>query len=97
MRLDNNLSSAEIVLIVEGEEDKIALRGILSNLEPMIARELTSGRLAIDVLGGASNLAHRVRLRSEALCEVHVFLDDDDAGRSAFEKAKQGDFWTLAP
>jgi putative ATP-dependent endonuclease of OLD family len=89
VRLDDNLSSAECILIVEGEEDRIALNKILSATDPNIARDIKSGRMAIDVLGGASNLSHRIRLHTEALCKVHVILDDDQAGRDAYDKAKQ--------
>jgi putative ATP-dependent endonuclease of OLD family len=45
--------------------------------------------MAIDVLGGATNLSHRIRLHTEALCKVHVLLDDDQAGKNAYGKAKQ--------
>jgi putative ATP-dependent endonuclease of OLD family len=87
VRLDDNLSSAEIILIVEGEEDKVALLGILPELSSLIGSELSSGRIAIDVLGGASNLNHRIRLHTESLSAVHVMLDDDQAGRLATAKA----------
>ena len=87
VRLDDNLASAEVVLIVEGEEDRTALVGILPAMSALISTELKSGRLAIDVLGGATNLSHRIRLHSDNLCVVHVLLDDDLAGRTASERA----------
>jgi putative ATP-dependent endonuclease of OLD family len=89
VRLDDNLSSAEVILIVEGEEDRVALNKILPEMDKDLEREMKSGRIAIDVLGGASNLSHRVRLHTEALCKVHVFLDADQAGRQAFEAARR--------
>lgn len=89
VRLDDNLTSAELVLIVEGEEDRIVLRSILSDLKPTIAEWIKNGRLVIDILGGAGNLTHRVRLHSDALCKVHVFLDNDKAGQSAARAALQ--------
>ena len=89
VRLDDNLSSAAVILIVEGEEDLIALKSILNSMDAILADELRGGRLAIDVLGGAGNLSHRVRLHTEAMCRVHAFLDDDKAGRASFDKAKQ--------
>jgi putative ATP-dependent endonuclease of OLD family len=89
VRLDDNLSSAEVILIVEGEEDRVALNKILPEMDKDLGREMKSGRIAIDVLGGASNLSHRVRLHTEALCKVHVFLDADQAGRQAFEAARR--------
>ncbi len=89
VRVEDNLSSAEVVLLVEGDEDKIALTGILGGRSHTVRRELQSGRLSIDVLGGATNLTYRARLHSESLCQIHAFLDDDSAGRRSFEKASR--------
>lgn len=88
VRLEDNLTSAVVVLLVEGEEDRIALRSILSEVNSNLNGELRSGRLAIDVLNGASNLSHRARLHGDTLCRVHAFLDNDAAGRRAFNEAK---------
>lgn len=88
VRVEDNLSSAEVILLVEGEEDKLALSAILKNRSELVRREIASGRCAIDVLGGTGNLAYRVRLHSESLCRIHAFLDGDVAGQEAFEKAR---------
>ena len=87
VRLDDNLSSAEVILIVEGEEDRIALASILRSMDAILDKNLRVGRLGIDVLGGATNLSHRIRLHTEAVGKVQVFLDDDQAGRQAFKAA----------
>jgi putative ATP-dependent endonuclease of the OLD family len=89
VRLDDNLTSAEVVLIVEGREDKIAISSILRSMDPTLRANLHSGRLGIDILEGASNLAHRVRLHGDSICRVHALLDDDRAGKNAFEAAKR--------
>jgi hypothetical protein len=88
VRLDDNLTSAEVVLIVEGEDDRIALAAILRSSVDL-ANALKTGRLAIDVLGGAGNLTHRVRLHADNICKVHAFLDDDASGRQALEAARK--------
>jgi hypothetical protein len=89
VRLDDNLTSAEVVLVVEGEEDKIAITSILQGMDSILKSNLHSGRLAIDVLGGSGNLRHRARVHGDTVCRVHALLDDDSAGRSAFAAAKQ--------
>ena len=89
VHLDDNLASAEIVLIVEGEEDRVALTSILPRIDQIIKENMKSGRVAIDVLGGASNLGHRARLHAESVCKVHALLDDDLAGRKAFHLAER--------
>ena len=58
-------------------------------MNPILKSNMHSGRLAIDVLGGANNLGHRARLHGDAVCRVHALLDDDLAGRSAFNVAKR--------
>jgi len=88
VHLDDNLTSAEVVLIVEGDDDRIALTSILSSTVSL-ANALKTGRLAIDVLAGAGNLTHRVRLHADNICKVHAFLDDDASGRSALEAARK--------
>jgi predicted ATP-dependent endonuclease of OLD family len=90
VRLDDNLTSAAVILIVEGQNDKIAMMSILQSASPLLTTNIQSGRLAIDVLGGANNLGHRARLHGDAVCRVHALLDDDAAGRSAF-KVAEGD------
>jgi putative ATP-dependent endonuclease of OLD family len=87
VRLDDNLTSAEVVLIVEGQEDKIAIAAMLSSVAELDAC-LQSGRLAIDILAGAGNLSHRVRLHLDNFCKVHALLDDDSAGRRSFVAAR---------
>ncbi|HEY3796086.1 MAG TPA: AAA family ATPase [Bradyrhizobium sp.] len=87
VRLDDNLTSAEVVLIVEGQEDKIVISSMLSS-DPRLKLCMNTGRMAIDVLGGSGNLSHRVRLHLDNVCKVHALLDDDQPGRSSFEAAR---------
>lgn len=88
VRLSDNLSSAETILIVEGEEDRVALQSIISGRSELLCSMLSAGQLVIDPIGGTGNLSHRIRLHSDTLCRVHVFLDFDSAGHSAFDRAK---------
>jgi energy-coupling factor transporter ATP-binding protein EcfA2 len=89
VRLDDNLTSAEIVLLVEGDEDKTALASVMSKLSADVALGLQSGRLVIDVLSGASSLTHRARLHGDNLCKIHAVLDHDNAGKTAFSAAER--------
>ncbi|HUW82150.1 MAG TPA: AAA family ATPase [Phycisphaerae bacterium] len=88
VRASDNLRHAEIVLLVEGEDDRTALRSILSHKSQILGDALSQGTLAIDTLGGGSNLAYKVSSVRDAICLCHAFLDDDKAGRDAFEKAR---------
>lgn len=88
VRASDNLRHAELVLLVEGEEDRIALEGLLRHYSPRCKQALDSGHLAIDTLGGASNLAYKAGLVRAALCAVHCFLDHDAAAKEGFERAR---------
>lgn len=88
VRASDNLRHAELVLLVEGEEDRAAIEALLRAHSTTLARALEDRVLALDALGGGSNLAYKASLIQEALCSCHCFLDDDETGRKAFEKAR---------
>jgi hypothetical protein len=96
VRAADNLRHAELVLVVEGDDDRRALTALLSHSSTYLKPALESGTLAIDSLGGATNLSYKLSLLREALCLAHCFLDDDVSGRQAFEKAKVDGLTTLA-
>ena len=84
---EDNLINASHVLVGEGEDDKIALNKILSSLSPTIKDALIKNKLVIQPLAGATNLNYELsRLRSY-VCRYFVFLDADEAGYDAAEKA----------
>lgn len=84
---EDNLINASHVLVVEGEDDKIALTKILKSLSPTLKKSLNKNTFVIQPLSGASNLNYELsRLRS-FVCKYFVFLDNDDAGISAGDKA----------
>lgn len=85
----DNLRNASLVLLVEGEDDHIALSKVLPAASVKIGDAIRAGVLAIEVLGGASKLSNRVPSVRAALCEAHAFLDDDEAGRAAVKAATE--------
>ncbi|MBK3519905.1 ATP-dependent nuclease [Carboxylicivirga marina] len=91
VKASDNLLNANYVLVVEGEEDIISLRAILPTLSDKIAKALKSNLLVIDKIGGAGNLSYKLSLLKNSLCSTHVLLDNDAAGRNAFNKAKDDD------
>lgn len=88
VRVADNLSAAEIVLIVEGSEDIRSLRALLSDRSAVIRIALDDGRLAIDDMHGCGNLRYRLALMADQLCTTHVLLDNDAAGVAAAEHAR---------
>ncbi len=88
VRASDNLQLAEVVLIVEGDEDRTALQAILAHRLTKLAECFASRKLAIETLDGGSNLSYKAALLKDALlCTCHAFLDCDSAGRAAASKA----------
>jgi len=88
VRASDNLRNAEIVLLVEGEDDMVALNSLLSHASKKIKTAIDNGTIAIDFLAGGTNLAYKVGLIRDALCLTHCYLDDDKCGHDSFEKAR---------
>jgi len=89
IKASDNLINANYALVVEGEEDRVALYPVLSSLSTKISKAVKSNLLVIEPIAGAGNLPYKLSLMKQALCVYHVLLDNDDAGRKSFEKAKQ--------
>ena len=88
IRVSDNLINAENVLLVEGEDDKIALDKILPQMSERIKRALQNGSLIVDYIGGAGNLPYKLSFYRNLQCNYHVLLDNDDAGRRAGQEAE---------
>lgn len=88
VRAADNLRHAALVILVEGEEDIVSLQALLGKKSKKITRALTEATLAFDSLNGASNLGYKLGLLRAAICGTHCVLDDDSAGRKAFNTAE---------
>jgi hypothetical protein len=88
VRASDNLRHAEIVLLVEGEEDRVALKALLPVSSVGLKVALENGKIAIETLNGGSNLSYKAGLVLQALCSCHCFLDNDAEARKAFDKAR---------
>jgi putative ATP-dependent endonuclease of the OLD family len=75
-------------LVVEGHDDQIALSAILSAASSEIDTALRNHCFAVDVLGGGTNLSYKLGLLRSQICAYHVFLDDDAAGKTGFQVAR---------
>ncbi|MFN0090399.1 MAG: ATP-dependent nuclease, partial [Acidimicrobiales bacterium] len=83
----DNLTSARLVVLVEGPADAAVLSSLLVSSSNRLAGLIDSGELHLEPLGGASKLsAHASALRATA-CSIFAVLDDDLEGRQAIEAA----------
>jgi putative ATP-dependent endonuclease of the OLD family len=96
VRASDNLSSANFVLVVEGQEDVVALRALLPELSEKIGRALRNHQMVIEPIGGAGNLSYKLSLLRTFLCGTHTLLDGDEAGRAAFARAEREGLITVA-
>ncbi|NTU99094.1 AAA family ATPase [Candidatus Falkowbacteria bacterium] len=95
IKASDNLINASYVLVVEGEEDVIALSSLLPHLSEKISKALKSNLLIIDQIGGAGNLSYKLSQLSNSLCVYHALLDNDEAGKKASQKALDEGVLTL--
>ena len=89
VKASDNLLHARLVLIVEGSEDKESLEAIFNTLSPTIGKAIKDGSLYLDPSNGASNLSYKLSTYQAAVCLTHVFMDNDEAGRTAIQKAEE--------
>lgn len=88
VRIADNLLSAYMVLLVEGQSDQKILTSWLAHASEILRRALRQRVLAIEVLHG-TNIASPVSFYKGSLCNVHVYVDDDQAGQDAIDQALQ--------
>ena len=93
---EDNLINASHVLVVEGEDDKMALTKILKSLSTTLKDALNKNSFVIQPLSVASNLNYELNRLRSYVCKYFVFLDNDDAGISAGNKAIEKGLLTLA-
>lgn len=85
IKASDNLTNASYVLVVEGDDDVISLRPLLRVLSSKLKYMIDNHMLILEPIGGAGNLSYKLNLLKSSLCVYHTFLDNDDAGRKAFE------------
>ena len=87
-RVADNLINAENILLVEGEDDKIALEKLFQQMSEIIKKAIQNGTLVVDYIGGAGNLPYKLTFYQNLQCKYHVLLDNDDAGKRAGQSAE---------
>ncbi len=89
IRAADNLLHVELVLVVEGEDDKKALTALLQEASTALMTAFSQGAIVADSLMGGSNLSYKLTQVREAMCLAYCFLDHDKAGLDAFNRAEK--------
>ena len=87
VRIADNLVSAYLVLVVEGETDRRIISKLLPEMSAEIRMHLQTGNIAIEWLQGTDKLSFKVGELKRSLCNVHCFLDNDSAAKGAVDRA----------
>lgn len=96
VRASDNLQHAELILVVEGEDDRRSLRSLLKQHSTAIANAIQQQSLGFESLHGGTNLSYKLSQIREAMCLAHSFLDHDSCGLSAQRKAEQDGLLSMA-
>lgn len=96
IRASDNLQHAELILVVEGEEDRRALSALLKQHSKPLAAAMSQQALGIESLQGGTNLSYKLSQIREALCSAHTFMDHDDCGLKSSQRAEQEGLLLLA-
>lgn len=96
VRASDNLQHAELILVVEGEEDRRSLAALLKEHSKALATAMAQQAIGIESLQGGTNLSYKLSQIREALCLAHAFLDHDDCGLKSSQKAEQEGLLLLA-
>lgn len=88
VKASDNLINAAYVLVVEGENDQKIITQLLTLNSTKLTKALKSNALAIETLHGANKLSYHLNILKSQLCITHILLDNDDAGRKAFNDAE---------
>jgi putative ATP-dependent endonuclease of OLD family len=88
IRAQENMTTAEVVLVVEGASEETALPSILGTLNSNLADAFSSGRARVLSAGSASNIPSVVRALARDAATCLVFVDSDNEGASAADKVR---------
>lgn len=89
IKASDNLTNANFVLVVEGDNDVIAMKALVRNLSPKLKQMIDGHMLIVEPIGGAGNLPYKLTLLKNSLCVFHTLLDNDDAGRKAYDNSEE--------
>lgn len=83
VQVQDNLSSAEIIVLVEGVTDQLIVKKALASFDTTgkIKNMLDDGLLVIKSTAGVSKMVKHIQNEKSTLCKVYVVCDDDAAGR----------------
>lgn len=91
VHVSDNLISANLVILTEGENDITILKKILTLKSTKIKLAIKKGTLVFDHLVGGANLKYKICQYKNLMCDIYSFLDNDESGRKSYKEARDND------
>lgn len=88
IRPHENMTTAEVVIVVEGASEETALPAILGRVNDKLVGAFSSGRARVLSAGGASNITSVVRALARDAATCLVLVDSDQEGVTTAEKIR---------
>lgn len=88
VQVEDNLSTAEYVILVEGPTDVLVLSAVFSARSSDFADLVAKGKVIFDHMGGVGNIVYKIRTLQLAVASPLLIVDDDKAGRECAKKAR---------
>jgi len=88
VRPQDNMSTAEVVVVAEGTTEEIALPPLISRVKPSLADAFAAGRVRVISAGSASGVLAMVRMLARDAASCLIFLDSDKEGKVAFQNVE---------
>jgi putative ATP-dependent endonuclease of OLD family len=86
IRPQDNMTTAEVVVVVEGSTEESCLGSLLARVSPRMSSAIENGRVRVLSAGGASNTLAVVRALARDAANCVVLLDCDEEGNRAARK-----------
>lgn len=87
VEISDNLISCNFIVFVEGISDKRVIESLLcSNTD--IKKAIDNSLISVEPLHGVNNLSSKLYESHNTMFDYYVFLDGDNAGRSAYSDAE---------
>ncbi len=87
IQIPDNLSSAKLVLLVEGDIDREIIKTILKSSSTKLTDALKNGYMAIESLDSVKNLEFRIKVYRDILVpKLFILLDGDSPAKAEISK-----------
>lgn len=85
----DNLSSARLILLLEGPNDVGLVKTWLLETSETLRKAIDAGLVGFDSLDGVGNLTYKARTHKANVSDVYAFVDNDRAAKEAIAAAEK--------